>query len=52
MGRLLGQPLVLDNRGGATGTIGEAEAARAAPDGYTLLSTGLASSPTRCCSGP
>ena len=29
MGRLLGQPLVLDNRGGASGTIGEAEAARA-----------------------
>jgi tripartite-type tricarboxylate transporter receptor subunit TctC len=41
MGRLLGQPLVLDNKGGASGTIGEAEAARAAPDGYTLLSTGL-----------
>ncbi len=41
MGRFLGQPLVLDNRGGASGTIGEAEAARAAPDGYTLLSTGL-----------
>ncbi len=40
MGRLLGQPLVLDNRGGASGTIGEAEAARAAPDGYTLLATG------------
>jgi tripartite-type tricarboxylate transporter receptor subunit TctC len=41
MSRLLGQPVVLDNRGGATGSIGEAEAARAAPDGYTLLSTGL-----------
>ncbi len=41
MGRLLGQALVLDNKGGASGTIGEAEAARAAPDGYTLLSTGL-----------
>ncbi len=41
MGRFLGQPLVLDNRGGATGSIGEAEAARAAPDGYTILGTGL-----------
>ena len=41
MGRVLGQPVVLDNRGGATGSIGEAEAARAAPDGYTMLSTGL-----------
>lgn len=41
MARHLGQPVVLDNRGGATGSIGEAEAARAAPDGYTILSTGL-----------
>jgi tripartite-type tricarboxylate transporter receptor subunit TctC len=41
MSRLLGQPVVLDNRGGATGSIGEAEAARAAPDGHTVLSTGL-----------
>lgn len=41
MGRLLGQPLVLDNRGGATGSIGQAEAARAAADGYTLLADGL-----------
>ncbi|GGC39522.1 exported protein [Siccirubricoccus deserti] len=41
MSRFLGQPLVLDNRGGATGSIGEAEAARATPDGYTILGTGL-----------
>ncbi|WP_149538449.1 Bug family tripartite tricarboxylate transporter substrate binding protein [Siccirubricoccus phaeus] len=41
MSRFLGQPVVLDNRGGASGSIGEAEAARAAPDGYTLLATGL-----------
>ncbi|MFZ4406692.1 MAG: Bug family tripartite tricarboxylate transporter substrate binding protein [Paracraurococcus sp.] len=41
MGRVLGQPLVLDNRGGATGSIGAAEAARAVPDGYTILSDGL-----------
>jgi tripartite-type tricarboxylate transporter receptor subunit TctC len=34
---ILGQQLVIDNRGGASGTIGSAEAARAKPDGYTLL---------------
>ena len=33
----LGQPLVLDNRGGASGIIGAELAARSAPDGYTML---------------
>lgn len=33
----LGQPIVIENRGGAGGTIGSAAVARAEPDGYTLL---------------
>jgi tripartite-type tricarboxylate transporter receptor subunit TctC len=37
LGELLGQPIVLEYKGGAGGSIGTAEAARAAPDGYTLL---------------
>jgi tripartite-type tricarboxylate transporter receptor subunit TctC len=45
IGRILGQKLaeytgqqwIIDNRGGATGTIGHAYTAKAAPDGYTLL---------------
>jgi tripartite-type tricarboxylate transporter receptor subunit TctC len=56
LGRLLaqalservGQPVVAENRPGAGGNIGNEAAARAAPDGYTLLlgSPGLAISPS------
>ena len=37
LGERLGQSMVIENRGGAGGTLGAAQVAKAAPDGYTLL---------------
>jgi tripartite-type tricarboxylate transporter receptor subunit TctC len=36
MSKLLGQPLVIENHGGAGGSVGTRQVAKAAPDGYTL----------------
>ena len=42
MPQVLGQSLIVENRGGAAGNIGMGQAARAKPDGYTLLMTSTA----------
>ena len=43
MGRILGQSMVIENVGGAGGTIGSARVAAAHPDGYTLLAGSMGS---------
>jgi tripartite-type tricarboxylate transporter receptor subunit TctC len=39
LARQLGQPVIIENRGGAGGSVGTAMAARATPDGHTMLFT-------------
>src|SRR5271156_5758280 len=42
LGQKLGQQIFVDNRGGAGGVVGTDVAAKAAPDGYTLLVVSVA----------
>ena len=41
MSRVLNQTIIIENVGGAGGTIGTARVAAATPDGYTLLAAGM-----------
>ena len=43
MARSLGQPMVIENVGGAGGSVGTARVAAATPDGYTLLAASMGS---------
>lgn len=41
LSKVLGQPVVVENIGGAGGVIGTERGAKAAPDGYTIIQTGV-----------
>lgn len=41
LAKILGQPVVVENVGGAGGVIGTERGAKAAPDGYTIIQTGV-----------
>ena len=44
LGKILKQPFIVENTGGAGGVIGTERGAKAAPDGYTLIQTGVGQS--------